>query len=388
MSTVGQMERLFKRVGEVLTINADASLTDAAEKMAQHDVGALIVLDGLEIVGICSERDIVAAVASRKGDACDAPVRDRMTANVIYCAPGTPVVKARRIMAAHGIRHLPIVADGVAVGMISSRDMLAYRLYETSTRLAEAEKDARAADEAKSNFLSNVGYEVRTPMTGIIGMTELVLDTALTAEQRDFLGVVKDSASSLLSVITNILDYSEISAGRVKLSQTEFELRSVLDEALLGLQPAAGAKGLKLLGEVAPDVPNELVGDPDRLRSVLDNLVANAIKFTDAGEVEVRVEVEVPGDEKTDFHFSVRDTGVGIAREQQEQIFEAFTSGDGSYRRSDGGPGLGLAMAARLVDLMGGRIWLDSEVGRGSTFHFVVAFSRLQPAEPALQGAT
>ena len=389
MATVGEMERLFNRVGQILTIGADAPIVVAAKKMTEHSVGCLIVLDKADIVGICTDRDIVGSMANGTRDGQPDRVRDRMTRDVIYCTPETPVGKARRLMAAHGIRHLPIISDGVAVGMISSRDMLAYRLYETSTRLAEAKKDAKAADEAKSKFLSNVGYEVRTPMTGIIGMTDLVLDTALTDEQRDFLGIVKESAQSLMSTITNILDFSEVSAGKVQLSHVEFDLRAVLDEELLTQRGAATDKSLAFRCEIAPDVPEKLVGDPDRLQCVLGKLLANAAKFTEAGEVHLRVGLESPRDGRDWLHLSVRDTGVGISPERQQRIFEAFSNTDGPYKRSHDGVGLGLAMASRLVDLMGGRMWLESVVGAGSTFHFTVPFNRKgQPTGEVLQGVS
>lgn len=388
MSTVGQMERLFKRVGKVLTISADAPVVEAAKRMTENGIGCLIVLDGPKIVGICSERDIVGELAMGEGDPAETPVRTTMTSNVISCAPDTEISKARRMMAAHGIRHLPVIVDGVAVGMVSSRDVLAYRLYEASAMLAEAKKDARAADEAKKEVLSNVSYEIRTPMNGIIGMTELVLETALTDEQREALRMVRESAQSLLSILTNILDFSEIAAGRVQFNQTQFDLREALGDCMRAHQASVAAKGLELRSEVLDDVPGELVGDRGRLQCILNNFLANAVKFTDVGEVVVQVEAEARTDEDVRVHFSVRDTGSGIPEEKQRHIFEAFRSADPSYKRKHKGAGLGLAISAKLADLMGGRIWAESMPGQGSTFHLVLPFRlKARFAEPALQPA-
>lgn len=374
MSTVRTMERLLKRVGKVLTISADAPTITAARRMTDNEVGCLIVLDGPEIVGICSERDVIQAMASGSADAVTAPVRDVMTREVISCTPQTPVAHARRMMAAHGIRHLPVIMDGVAVGMVSSRDVLAYRLYETNTMLAEAKRNVRAADQAKSEFLSNVGHEVRTPMASIIGMTELVLGTPLTAEQRDCLTMVKESAHSLLAILTNILSFSEVSAGKLTLDEADFDLRAVLDERIQACQDFADAKDLELSCAVAPDVPGELVGDAERLGQVLNHLIRNGIKFTNSGQVGVRVETESRDDGAVCLHFAVRDTGVGIRKGAEKLIFQAFKTGDESYNRPFDGAGLGLAVCSRLVGLMGGRIWADSEFGSGSTFHFTARF--------------
>ena len=388
MATVGQLERLFRRVGKVLTIDAHAPIVAAAEVMTDKEVGCLIVLDTGRIVGICSERDIVRGLAAGGADAATTPVRRWMTSNVISCDLDTPIGKVRRMMAAHGIRHIPVIVEDVAVGMVSSRDVMAYRLYETSSRLAEAKRDARAADEAKAEFLSNVSYEVRTPMTGIIGMTELMLETALTDEQRDSLGIVKESAESLLAMITNILDFSELAAGRVELNAVEFVLRDAMDEQVHSHRSAAESKGLALRCLVAPDVPRSLVGDPDRFRGILSCLISNAVKFTEAGGVIAQAEVESRSDDEILVHFAVTDTGVGIPPERKEHLFDAFTSGARPDAKGAKGACLGLAMAAKLVDLMGGRLWADSVVDRGSTFHFVIPFAPCQaPAEAELQPA-
>jgi len=390
MSTVGQMERLFKQVGKVYTIGADRPLVEAARKMTEQGIGSLIVLSGPEIVGICSERDIVHELAVGAADPAQTTVRSVMTDNVISCTPDTPLSKARRMMAAHGIRHLPVIVDGVVVGMVSSRDVLAYRLYEASTRLAEAQKDALAATDAKREFLSNLTYEVRTPMTSIIGMTDLLMDSATTDEQRESLGVVKSSAKVLLSTITNILEFAELSAGKVQLARETFGLRSAIRNVIVKHELAAAERSLKLTWHIPPDVPNELAGDVTRLQSVLSNLVGNAVKFTPCGEVAVSVEAGPIDHGEVCLHLSVRDTGAGIPPEKQGTIFDPFTCAEDSYHRAQGGTGLGLAISAKLVELMDGRIWVESTPDVGSTFHVEIPFGLHQhaPDEEPVAAAT
>ncbi|MGH7556150.1 MAG: response regulator, partial [Longimicrobiales bacterium] len=224
-----------------------------------------------------------------------------------------------------------------------------------------------------------------TPMNGIIGMTELVLNTDLAPRQREFLGVVKGSAHTLLALLNDVLDFSKIEAGRLDLEAIPFGLRDELGDTLKALGLRAEQQGLELAAHIHPDVPDTLVGDPGRLRQVVINLVGNAIKFTERGEVVVVVEAEDVSASNVALHFAVRDTGVGVRRDQQERIFDAFTQADSSTTRRYGGTGLGLAIAARLVALMGGRIWLESEPGRGSTFHFTARFRR--PEAPPIETA-
>ncbi len=316
-----------------------------------------------------------AAAADRLREALGAMVRDGTFSTISMKWFGYPTNEAAMVESITAARHqaqnrtawLSVLACGMVL------------LLWMAQRLRSARRAAEDATRAKSEFLANMSHEIRTPMNGILGMTELALSENCSPEQRECLNMAKGSAESLLTIIDDILDFSKIEAGKMEIESASFRLAECIEEAVRILSLRASRKGLQLVCRVSPEAHNTWIGDSVRIKQVILNLAGNAIKFTEHGEVRIEAAVEDPVDRWVMLHCSVTDTGIGIPIEKQQMIFQEFTQADGSITRRYGGTGLGLAISSKLARLMGGQIWVESQPGAGSTFHFTARLGRADP---------